>query len=94
MRKPSISTQILLVLKDLQTAHPSYPLCNHISTALSEYKDIWGIDDKDFLSSLLKYKSELELNTIPDKDIDKIIEEGKNLETLFNREGEEDWDSY
>ena len=94
MRKPTLSTQILVVLKDIHSLDPTVPLCNHIDISMSEYTDIWGVSDKDFLDALLKYKSELELDPTPNKNIDTIIEEGKNLETLFSKEEGEDWDSY
>jgi hypothetical protein len=91
MRKPNPYTQILLILKDLKLEHPGYPISQHISLALSE-DEISGLGDEEFFKCLQKYKDELELNTVPDKDIEKIIEEGTNLESLFNKEDEDEWE--
>jgi hypothetical protein len=95
--KPNYYTEILVLLKDLHLDYPSYSLSKHLATAFSEYRDIWGISNRELLESLKKYKNQLDLDTTPEQSIDKIIEEGTNLEKLFKKdlaEGEEDWESY
>jgi len=96
--KPNYYTEILVILKDLHLDYPSCPMSKHIATAFSEYGEIWGLSNKDLLDALRKYKNQLDLDTVPEKSIDKIIEEGKNLDKLFKKDlvegGEEDWDSY
>jgi hypothetical protein len=77
----------------LKRKYPTYTLGQHISTSLSEYGDIWGISDKELLFALEKYQTELEYlehSTVKDKDLNTIIEEGKNLETLFNKDEDDD----
>lgn len=89
-RKPNNYNQILNVLQQLHTAFPSYNMGRHISTALSDYGDVWGLTDKEFLFALQKYKSELEMD-IPhtdDKEIDEIIRDGMNLEDVLKEEDE------
>jgi len=91
-RKPSNYIQVLEKLKDLNKKHPSYGIGRHISMALMDYGDYWGITDKEFLHALEKYEAELEMDIVPDKDLDQIIKDGENLDTLFINDEEEEED--
>jgi len=91
--KPTAYEQILSVLVELKETFPSYNLGRHLDTALSDYKDIWGMTDKEMLYALSKYKSQLTLD-IPHPDeseIDKIVKDAMNLDTIL-QEDEEDID--
>jgi hypothetical protein len=91
--KPTAYEQILSVLVELKEAFPSYNLGRHLDTALSDYKDTWGMTDKEMLYALTKYKSQLTLD-IPHPDeseIDKIVKDAMNLDTIL-QEDEEDID--
>jgi hypothetical protein len=92
--KPSSSyEQILSVLVELKEAFPSYNMGRHLDTALNEYKDIWGMTDKEMLYALNRYKSQLTLD-VPhpdDSEIDKIVKDAMNLNTIL-QEDEEDED--
>lgn len=91
--KPTAYEQILSILIELKEAFPSYNLGRHLDTALNEYKDIWGMTDKEMLYALSKYKSQLTLD-IPHPDeseIDKIVKDAMNLDTIL-QEDEEDID--
>jgi len=91
--KPTAYEQILSILIELKEAFPSYNLGRHLDTALNEYKDIWGMTDKEMLYALSKYKSQLTLD-IPHPDeseIDKIVKDAMNLDTIL-QEDEEDED--
>ena len=84
--KPTAYEQILSVLVELKEAFPSYNLGRHLATALYEYKDIWGMTDREIVYALSKYKAEL-MQDIPhpdDTEIDKIIKEGMNLDTILD----------
>jgi hypothetical protein len=97
LRKPGPYTEILLTLKDLNIMFPSEPMSNHLATAVADYKDMWGIPNKALLEAVKKYKAERELCRVPEREIDKIIEEGKNIANLFKTGiGDEDLeaDSY
>lgn len=92
-RKPNNYNQILHVLQQLHTDFPSYNMGRHISTALSDYGDLWGVTDREFLFALQKYKAELEMD-IPhtdDKEIDDIIRDGMNLENILKEEDNGDF---
>ena len=85
--------QIIATLKQLKEEFPSYNMGRHLDTALSEYKDVWGITDKELLYALKKYKAQLTLD-VPhpeESEIDKIIKDGLNLTTIL-QEDEEDGD--
>jgi hypothetical protein len=75
-------TEIIGVLKELQTLYPSFRMGQHLSTALDEYGDIWGLTDKEVHFALLKYKVQLELD-VPretnEKELERIIKDGMNL---------------
>tara|TARA_R110000868_G_scaffold185788_5_gene427818 strand:+ start:3874 stop:4143 length:270 start_codon:yes stop_codon:yes gene_type:complete len=88
MKKPNYYIQILHVLQSLQKAHPTYNIGRHVSTALDEYNDLWGVSDKEFLFALEKYELELNMDSpdIDQEEIEKIIKDGMNLERLFEEE--------
>jgi hypothetical protein len=83
-------TQILLRLKDLKLDFPKQSICHHLSLATADYGDIFKMDDEELLAALTKYKEELEINTVPDNELERIIEEGKNLDILFKKEFSDD----
>jgi len=84
-KKPNYYKEIVVILDDLGKTYPSYGLGRHLSTAFSEYTDLWGISDKDILFALTKYRAELSYDTPhpPIEDLEQLKEESKNL-TIFN----------
>jgi hypothetical protein len=84
----TIYEQILTSLKELKEEFPSYNMGRHLDTALSEYKDVWGITDKEMLYALNRYKAQLTLDVPhPDEsEIDKIIKDGMNLDTILQED--------
>ena len=93
MSKPTYYKQIIHTLESLYKAHPTYNLGRHISTALdNDYPDIWGVSDKELLTSLKKYEASLEMDlSHPDEeDLDKIIKDGMNLGRIFSNDAEEE----
>jgi hypothetical protein len=93
MKPTSSYEQILSVLAELKEVFPSYNLGRHLDTALNEYKDIWGMTDKEMLYAVSKYKSQLTMDVPhPDEsEIEKIVKDGMNLDTIL-QEDEEDLD--
>jgi len=61
-------------------------MARHLDTALAEYDDIWALSDKEMLNALNIYKTNLELDIAPQTSINKIIQEGLNLDTIFDEE--------
>ena len=80
------------LLNALHKEHPSFSLGRHLSTALAEYGDIWGMTDKELLFALTKYQTEQTLNedNISHEDyVNKIVKEGMNLDTILDEEEED-----
>jgi hypothetical protein len=92
-RKPNTYNQIVQVLQQLHTAYPTYNIGRHISTALSDYGDLWGVTDKEFLFALEKYKAELEMDVprIEELEIDEIVKDGMNLGAILKEEEEDEY---
>jgi hypothetical protein len=91
MAKPNYYSQITKTLNRLQKAYPTYNMGRHLSTALYEYNDLWGVSDKELLLALEKYEIELNID-YPHEDEDdlkKIIKGGMNLERMFLEEEED-----
>jgi hypothetical protein len=86
-KKPKHYNQVLKLLQQLQTSYPDYNMGRHLSTALADYGDFWGISDRELLFALTKYKSQIDMD-FPhlEGDIDDIIKEAQNLETILKEE--------
>lgn len=90
MNKPkqSFYTDIIEKLLELKTDYPSYSMGKHLSTALDEYGDLWGMTDKEMAFAITRYKAQMEMNVSreTDEDMEKIIREGINLKGLSSLE--------
>jgi hypothetical protein len=87
MRKDQYQ-QALHILQELHKDFPTYNLGRHLSTALADYGDIWGMTDKEIVFALDKYKSEIEMDIHhpDDSEIDRIIKEGMDLDNILKEE--------
>jgi len=87
---PNYYRQIIQTLVRLQKAYPTYNIGRHISTALDEYTDVWGVSDREFLYAIQKYEIELNIDGphLDDKEIEEIIKDGMNLDNMFEEEEE------
>jgi len=84
MKKPKTNYDSCLeILSDLKKDYPTTPISQHLYSALADYGNFWGISDKETLFALEKYQSERQMNVASEKDVEKIVEDGKNLEKLF-----------
>ena len=87
-KKENHFKNILIVLQELNTLYPSYGVGRHLSTALGDYGDLWGVSDKEILFAFTKYRAELEMDVpreTDEEELRKILEDGLNL-TLSNEE--------
>ena len=89
-KQPNYYRQIIQTLVRLQKAYPTYNIGRHISTALDEYTDVWGVSDREFLYAIQKYEIELNIDGphLDDKEIEEIIKDGMNLDNMFEEEEE------
>ena len=93
MKKTNHHSKIIKLLQELHSSYPNYTMGRHISTALSDYGDFWGITDQEFLFALTKYKSQLEMD-VPhsdEKEIDEIIKQAMDLENILKEEDNGDY---
>ena len=62
----------------------------HLITALDGY-DMWSVSDKEVFLALEKYEIELELDLphIYNENIDRIIEDGMNLDRILQEDEDE-----
>lgn len=85
--------ECLKVLDSLHTTHPTFSLGRHLSTALSDYGDIWGIPNKELLFALQKYEAEMELNTpnsaSHEQFVDKVVKDALDMDHLLDEEQED-----
>lgn len=81
-KKTNLYIEIIDILKELKTLYPSYSMGKHISTALDDYGDIWGLSDKEVLFALTKYKAQMEMD-VPhetgEDELREIIDDAMNL---------------
>lgn len=90
MKHQNYYKKALKLLDELHKDHPTYTLGQHISTAFSDYPDMWPLSSKEFFYALEKYNSELELDIMhvaPDDYVREIEEDGLHL---FDEDPEED----
>ena len=80
----------LKILTELKVKYPTYTMGQHIATALGDYGDLWSVTDKEFVFALEKYRTELEFNIVSDQEVDRIVKDAQNLDTLFKEEEDED----
>jgi hypothetical protein len=93
MKKTNHHSKIIKLLQELHSSYPNYTMGRHISTALSDYGDFWGITDQEMLFALTKYKSQLEMD-VPhsdEKEIDEIIKQAMDLENILKEEDNGDY---
>lgn len=82
--KHSTYDKCICLLKDLKKTHPAIPLSVHLATAFSEYEDISFLSDSKLFKLLQEYENKLEMDN--EFDVEKIIEEGVDLNKLFEEE--------
>lgn len=91
MSKRNYYHQVIHTLQELHKSFPTYNMGRHLSTALDEYGDVWGMTDKEIAFAIDKYKTKLEMD-IPHTDeseLEKIIKDGMDLDNLFKEEEED-----
>ena len=87
-KKPKHYNQVLKVLQELQQGYPTYNIGRHISTALADYGDFWGITDRELFFALSKYKAQLDMDVphTDDEEVDEIIQEAMDLDNILKEE--------
>lgn len=82
---------IINVLLELHKDHPTYEIGKHLSMALSEYKDIFNVPDKEILEALKAYQAEIaQEQDITDEYIDQIVQDAQDLTHILDENEEDD----
>ena len=93
--KKNHGVKCLDILRQLAKSYPEIAVMEHITRATADYSETC-LADKEFSFALTKYKVSLDLemeihpSSKQDSELDKIIREGMNLDTILDEEGEED----
>lgn len=95
-RKINYKKKFIELIHELHADYPSYDTARHLSTALADYGDFWGLSDKELCFAIEKYKEELQLdilNISPQAYVDKIVKEANELfDDSIQLEEEEDFE--
>lgn len=92
MRKNEYYARSVKLLGDLKKDYPNFEMGRHIATAFSDYGDLWGLSDKEFLFALERYKTQLELdseNIVSDDYVEQIMKDAEDLTATLTEEEEE-----
>lgn len=80
--------KVIKILRDLKKDHPDVEISKHYSLATDCGN--FSLSDKELFLALQKHKSELDMNTLSDKDLDKVLQETDELFKEVESEDEED----
>lgn len=92
-KKPTPFNRIIYLLQELHKANPKQNIGRHLSMALSDYGDLWGVPDKEIAFALEKYQAQSELDPLAsDAEVERIVREGMllNADTFFEDDQEEE----
>ncbi len=79
-------------LLEINKKHPSYSFSNITSMAFAEYKDIWGLTNRECLFALEKYEAELELdsdNIASPEYLEKLYKDVENFDDILKEDEDE-----
>ncbi len=77
------------LMEELIRDYPSFSLGRHLSTALSDYGDFWGISDKSLCDAIEEYQKKLALDITdiaPDEFVYRIQQDAEHLFDLTDEE--------
>lgn len=77
--------KVIKIMRELKKDHLDVDISKHYSLATD---CSFSLSDKELFKALQKHKSELDMNTLSDKDMEKVINETNELftETDYDRE--------
>lgn len=78
--------KVMMILRQLKEDHPDIDISKHYSLATD--CGSFNLSDRELFLALQKHKNELDINTLSDRDLERVIEE---TDELF-KEVEEEFD--
>lgn len=84
--------RVIKLFRDLKSDNPDIDISKHYLLATSESNGTF-LTDKELYQCLQRHKTELDINTLSDKDLDKVITDTEELfkEVDVEDEEEEPW---
>lgn len=68
--------RVIKILKELKEDHPDVEISKHLMLCTDASMNL---SDKELFQSLQRHQSELEMNTLNDKDLQKVIDQTEDL---------------
>lgn len=69
--------KIIKLLKELRKDHPDVELSKHYCLATDSGS--FSMSDKELYQALQKYKTELDMNTLSNRDLEKVIDDAEDM---------------
>lgn len=69
--------KVIRIFKELKKDHPDVDISKHYTLATDS--GAFSMTDKELFYALQKHKSELDMNTLSDKDLQRVIEDTEDL---------------
>lgn len=66
--------RIINILVDLKESNPDIEITKHLILATSDFNN-FEMSDKELYESLVKHKTEMDINTLSQKDLEKVLED-------------------
>lgn len=82
--------KVMKLIKDLKKDYPHVEISKHYSLATD--CGSFSMSDKELFLALQKHKTELDMNTLSDNDLEKVIAETDDLFKEVETDDEEPWD--
>ena len=92
--KVNYTNKVIKILQELHSQYPTLGLGRHLSTALSDYGDYWGISDKELSFALEKYKTQMDLDeneVVSEEYVDMIKKDAEDIGNIL-KEDEDEYD--
>lgn len=84
--------KVLRILKDLKEEHPDLEMSKHYSLATDCVN--FSMTDKELYYAFKKYQDELAMNTLSDRDLEKVITDTDELFKEVNSDDIDDFESW
>jgi hypothetical protein len=95
-KQPLPFNRIIALLQKLHKDYPTQNIGRHLSLALADYGDLWGVPDKEICFALERYMIQLDTGITSDEDIARIMRDTAQIFSgdevfLDSEEDEEDF---
>lgn len=89
MKNQDYFDKVLKLFRDLKRDHPDVEISKHY--ALATDCGSFSLTDKELYLALQKHKAELDMNTLSNKDLERVIADTNELFQEIEPEDQDDW---